>query len=83
MNITQLEGFSKIDPGDGCLQVFQKFQVQRNESSEPHIVTVEINGDDGAPIDEKCDCKGFQFKRKCSHIDAVYNASVLTVEWKN
>lgn len=46
-----------------------------------HSVAVRVSWDSGTPQEEKCDCRGFRFRRKCEHIDAVYTSKLLIVRW--
>lgn len=75
MNVTELDRDTRIDREHGGVIMYQRFQVQRL-GSDPHIVRVEVSHS-GTPQDERCDCKGFKFKRECAHIDAVYTAGML------
>jgi hypothetical protein len=72
MKITE----TKMRIGRDC-EMIRRFAVQRNAMSSAHVVEVEVSGGSGTPQRETCDCKGFQYRRNCSHIKAVYEAGLL------
>ncbi|HUX00608.1 MAG TPA: SWIM zinc finger family protein [Phycisphaerae bacterium] len=78
MHIREMDGRSRIDPDSGSLVMYRRFAVQR-EGGSAHLVEVEVSHD-GAPQSERCDCRGWQFRRACRHVAAVYAAGVLGVE---
>ena len=78
MSVRELDGRSAINRADGGLDMFKRFAVQR-PGHEEHIVEVRVT-ESGTPQSERCDCRGFQFHRRCAHIDAVYAARVLTCD---
>ena len=78
-NVEELEGSQRIDRESGSLVMYRRFRVQR-PGGEAHTVTVEVT-ESGTPQSERCDCKGYQFRRECRHITAVYEAGVLTCEY--
>jgi len=80
MQVTELNGRNEVDRESGSLIMYRRFQVQRPGGS-PHVVEVEVT-ESGTPQAETCDCRGFRFRRSCSHIDAVYGAGVLTCDWE-
>jgi len=61
---------TEIDRESGSLICYREFDVRRSATSSKHRVTIEI-GEDGFIQNETCDCRGFQYRRQCSHIDAV------------
>jgi hypothetical protein len=46
------------------------FEVQRSPNSEKHIVRISTTLDE-TPQGERCDCPGYRYRRRCSHIDAA------------
>lgn len=80
MRVTTLHGSRSIDMDSGSLIMWRRFTVQRNDTSEPHTVSVRVS-ESGTPQEERCDCKGFQVRKTCAHIEAVYSAGVLDVQW--
>jgi len=79
MKISEKTMETRIDRYSGSLVMTRVFEIQRNKNSESHIVRIEVS-ESGTPQYEKCDCKGFQFKKHCSHIDEIYNVGLLKIE---
>lgn len=81
ITVTSLEGRVGVDRESGYPLIYQRYQVQR-AGGEPHVVEVEVSGDSGTPQSERCDCRGYKYRRDCSHITAVYEAGVLGCQWE-
>lgn len=62
--------------------MIDRYEVQR-AGGQPHIVSVRVSPDSGTPQEERCDCKGFKYRRDCSHITAVYESGQLGCNWDN
>ena len=78
--VTEIKGHTDIDPDSGSLLMFRKFHVQR-PGKDKHTVRVEIS-ESGTPQAEKCDCHAYRYRGECPHIEAVYEAGVLCVDWE-
>ena len=79
-NETKMTVIAEGEHYNRTCDLIKTFVVQRPGSGR-HIVTVRCSADSGTPQDEYCDCSGFKYRGKCSHVDAVYQAKVLTCEW--
>lgn len=66
----------------GTIRVERVFEVTRKPGAEMHRVVIEV-GHDGAPNHERCDCRGFKFRRDCAHIKAIFDAGLLSVNLDN
>ena len=55
----------------------RRFEVQR-DGSKPHVVMVRVPLDPDPPS-LHCDCKGFQFRGRCAHVEALRASGKLVV----
>jgi len=60
---------TELAPNSGSLICWRDFDVQR-PGRNAHRVSVEI-GEDGYFQEIVCDCRGFQYRHDCAHINAV------------
>lgn len=72
-DVSEGENYVTQRQGERCYM--SRYTVQF-PGSELHVVHVECSLD-GTPQNKRCDCKGFKFRGKCRHIDAVYAAGRL------
>jgi len=77
MEVVQRDDRCLVDRESGDVHLWQQFDVRRSPTSEVHRVQVRSSWDSGTPQQERCDCAGFRYRRRCGHIDAVYEAGVL------
>jgi len=69
---------SEIDRESGSLICWRDFEVTR-PGREAHRVSVEI-GEDGFSQEDRCDCRGFEFRGHCCHLTAVHDSGILDEE---
>jgi hypothetical protein len=81
-SVAEMAGRTRVDRESGSLVVYRQFAVQR-PGHDAHTVEVEVSGDSGTPQAERCDCRGYAYRRECAHITAVYEAGVLGCDWGN
>jgi len=79
--VTLVNTRSEVDRASGSLMMFEIYCVQFTGRPE-HTVEVEV-GHCGTPYHERCDCRGFRYRRDCRHITALYESGLLVSdpEW--
>ena len=76
MKVNEIQHRVRRGYDDGAAILCRRFQVRRTPASDSHIVEVEVT-EGITPQSERCDCRGYQYRRTCSHIDAVYSAGLF------